>query len=158
MSTKVEIQTFFKWKGLPISHNGCSWNYFYWPRAKGVGWDWGQRSQKEKHLEHLIRIQSLGFVQNKEEKICEEGATLPLRTNWEHFILNTSHGPGLVCPSTVKKKKADEWEENRIKKEERWQTSNFTSSCFFFFISKVSYLFWNPNLHQSASKKQLISH
>lgn len=30
---------------------------------------------------------------------------MPLRTNWEHFMTNTSHGPGLFCPSPGKKKK-----------------------------------------------------
>lgn len=83
---------------------------------------------------------------------------MPLRTNWEHFITNTSHGPGLACPSP-EKKKADEWEENRIKKEERrYMTDLLTSPPVAFSISKVSHLFWNPNLHQSAGKKQLISH
>jgi len=40
-------------KKIPISCNGCSWNYFHWPTAKGVCWSQGQGNQKEKHPEDL---------------------------------------------------------------------------------------------------------
>lgn len=58
-----------------------------------------------------------------------------------------------------KKKKADEWEENRKKKGERWYVTDLvTSPPIAFSFSKVSYLFWNPNFHQFDGMKLLISH
>lgn len=33
---------------------------------------------------------------------------MPLRTSWEHLITNTSHGPGLFCPSPGKKRQMNE--------------------------------------------------
>lgn len=123
-----------------------------------------QGTWKEKHPEHLNRIQTLCFVQNKEEKGRKDiwgRCHMPLRTNWEHFITNTSYGRGLLCLSSgkKKKKKADEWEENRKKKGERWYVTDLvTSPPIAFSFSKVSYLFWNPNFHQFDGMKLLISH